>query len=100
MCSECSEVRDSLSCSARQVCIVWLCVFLFYTPTSWIRNSKYLFWGKKNYAAIVEHESEKTFIAMHLIDERQKAWEKVETLLDGELEQNFYEVVITSGKKK
>ena len=32
--------------------------------------------GKKNYAAIVEHESEKTFMTMHLSEERQNAWEK------------------------
>ncbi|NWF87134.1 antibiotic biosynthesis monooxygenase [Candidatus Bathyarchaeota archaeon] len=33
--------------------------------------------GKKNYAAIVEHESEETFMVMHLSDKRQKAWAKV-----------------------
>jgi hypothetical protein len=34
--------------------------------------------GEGNYAALVEHESEKSFMAMHLSDEPQKAWAKVE----------------------
>ncbi len=55
--------------------------------------------GKKRYAAIVEHESEKTFMAMHLSDERQKAWAKVEPLLDGSPTPHFYEVVIALEKK-
>ncbi len=55
--------------------------------------------GKKNYAAIVEHESEETFMAMHLSDERQTAWEKVEPLLDGSPTPGFYDVIITSEKK-
>jgi heme-degrading monooxygenase HmoA len=52
-----------------------------------------------NYAAIVEHESEKTFMAMHLSDERQKAWAKVEPLLDGSPKPHFYEVAIVTEKK-
>jgi len=56
--------------------------------------------GKKNYAAIVEHESEETFMAMHLSEERQKAWEKVEPLLDGSPTPGFYEVLITSENKR
>lgn len=56
--------------------------------------------GKKNYAAIVEHESEETFMAMHLSEERQKAWEKVEPLLDGSPTPNFYDVIIASEKKR
>lgn len=56
--------------------------------------------GKGNYAAIVEHESEKTFMAMHLSDERQKAWAKVEPLLEGSPTPHFYEVMITLEKKK
>lgn len=52
-----------------------------------------------NYAAIVEHESEKTFMAMHLSDERQKAWAKVELLLDGEPTPHFYDVIIYSTRK-
>jgi hypothetical protein len=55
---------------------------------------------KKNYAAIVEHENEKTFMAMHLSDERQKAWAKVEPLLDGGPAPRFYEVVIASERKE
>ena len=55
--------------------------------------------GKKNYAAIVEHETEETFMAMHLSDERQIAWEKVEPFLDGSPTPGFSEVIITSEKK-
>ncbi len=55
--------------------------------------------GRRNYMAIVEHESEETFMAMHLSDERQKAWAKVEPLLEGAPTPSFYEVVITSKKK-
>ncbi len=55
---------------------------------------------KKTYAAIVEHESEKTFMAMHLSDERQMAWKKVEPLFDGSPVPNFYEVIITSEKNR
>jgi antibiotic biosynthesis monooxygenase (ABM) superfamily enzyme len=32
------------------------------------------------YAAIVEHESEATFMAMHLSDARQEAWKRAEPL--------------------
>ena len=56
--------------------------------------------GKKNYAAIVEHESEETFMAMHTSEERQKAWEKVEPLLDGSPTPGFYNVIIVVEKKK
>jgi len=56
--------------------------------------------GKKNYAAIVEHETEETFMAMHLSEQRQKAWEKVEPLLDGSPTPSFYEVIIDSEKKR
>ncbi len=50
----------------------------------------------KTYAAIVEHETEKTFMTMHLSDERQKAWAKVGPLLDGDPTPHFYKVIITS----
>ena len=56
--------------------------------------------GKKNYAALVEHESEGTFMAMHTSEERQKVWEKVEPLLEGPPVPAFYNVVITTEKKK
>lgn len=56
--------------------------------------------GKKNYVAIVEHETEKTFMTMHLSDERQKAWAKVEPLLNGAPTPLFYKVVIASEKKR
>lgn len=57
--------------------------------------------GKGHYIAIVEHRSEKTFMAMHLISEqRQKAWAKVEPLLEGSPKPRFYKVVIASEKKQ
>ncbi len=56
--------------------------------------------GKGNYVAIVEHETEKTFMTMHTSDERQKAWAKVEPLLEGKPKPNFYEVIIISEKKR
>lgn len=56
--------------------------------------------GKKNYAAIVEHENEDTFMAMHTSEERQKAWEKVEPLLEGAPVPDFYNVIIAAEKKK
>lgn len=49
--------------------------------------------GTAKYAAIVEHKSKDTFMAMHLSEERQEAWKKVELLLNGEPTPNFYEVV-------
>ncbi len=55
--------------------------------------------GKKNYAAIVEHESEETFMAMHTSKERQEVWEKVEPILDGSPSPSFYDVIIVSKKK-
>lgn len=53
-----------------------------------------------NYAAIVEHDTEETFMAMHMSKERQKAWEKVEPLLDGHPKPGFYDVIIVSEKKR
>ena len=43
-----------------------------------------------HYAAIVEHESEETFMAMHLSEDRQRAWEGVEELFDGSPQPSFY----------
>jgi heme-degrading monooxygenase HmoA len=54
--------------------------------------------GKGNYVGLVEHESEETFMAMHLSDERQKAWAKVEPLLEGSPTPGFYMVIIESTK--
>lgn len=48
---------------------------------------------KGTYVGLVEHESEETFMAMHLSDERQRAWDRVEALLDGSPKPAFYEVV-------
>jgi heme-degrading monooxygenase HmoA len=48
--------------------------------------------GTERYAAVVEHESKETFMAMHLSDERQMLFKKVETLIEGMPEPHFYEV--------
>ncbi|OGU74902.1 MAG: hypothetical protein A2V93_04445 [Ignavibacteria bacterium RBG_16_34_14] len=50
--------------------------------------------GSKNYVTLVEHESEKTFMAMHTSKERQDAFNKLKPLLDGSLNAKFYEVII------
>ena len=47
------------------------------------------------YAAIVEHESYATFMAMHTSVERQQVWAKVELLIEGTPTPQFYEVVIS-----
>ena len=52
-----------------------------------------------NYIGLVEHESEETFMAMHLSDERQKAWAKVEQLLEGTPKPSFYTVILSSKAK-
>lgn len=54
--------------------------------------------GTEQYAAVVEHQSKETFMAMHLSDERQMLFQKVETLIDGMPEPDFYEVVATYRK--
>lgn len=46
-----------------------------------------------NYAAIVEHKTEDTFMAMHLSKDRQMAWDKVEPLLEGSPQPSFYVTV-------
>lgn len=51
------------------------------------------------YAAIVEHESEATFMAMHLSDARQEAWQRVEPLLTGSPAPHFYTVVLASERR-
>ncbi len=48
---------------------------------------------KGTYVGLVEHESEETFMVMHLSDERQRAWDRVEALLDGSPKPAFYEVI-------
>lgn len=54
--------------------------------------------GTDRYAAVVEHESKETFMAMHLSDDRQALFEKVETLIEGGPEPHFYEVVASYRK--
>lgn len=46
-----------------------------------------------SYAAVVEHESDTTFIAMHTSPERQRMWDEVEPLLQGRPEPAFFDVV-------
>jgi heme-degrading monooxygenase HmoA len=47
-----------------------------------------------NYAAIVEHESHETFMAMHNSPEHGKADKRVTPLFDGDRSAQFYEVII------
>ncbi len=47
-----------------------------------------------NYAAIVEHESQETFMAMHNSPFHADAEERVHALLDGKPVPSFYEVVV------
>ena len=54
--------------------------------------------GRGRYAAVLEHESKETFMAMHLSDDRQRLFKKVETLIDGMPEPHFYEVVVSYRK--
>ncbi len=46
------------------------------------------------YVGLVEHESEETFMEMHLSPERKKAWDEVRPLLDGSPAPAFYEVIM------
>lgn len=50
--------------------------------------------GKGGFVTLVEHESEKTFMTMHTSKERQEAFNRLKTLLEGPLSAKFYEVVI------
>lgn len=45
------------------------------------------------YAAVVEHDSESTFMAMHTSPEREAMWAEVEPLIEGLPEPAFFEVV-------
>ena len=47
-----------------------------------------------NYAAIVEHESYETFMAMHESPAHSEAGKRVAPLFDGSPSPNFYEVII------
>ena len=47
-----------------------------------------------NYAAIVEHESQETFMKMHSTPEHAKASELVAPLFNGSRNPQFYDVVI------
>jgi antibiotic biosynthesis monooxygenase (ABM) superfamily enzyme len=54
--------------------------------------------GSPNYAAIVEHASKETFMAMHLSKDREEAFKRVEPLFEGNPTPHFYEVVISRKK--
>ena len=47
-----------------------------------------------NYAAVVEHESYETFMAMHSSPIHDEAGKRVKQLFDGSPSPNFYEVII------
>jgi heme-degrading monooxygenase HmoA len=47
-----------------------------------------------NYAAVVEHESRKTFMAMHNSPGHDDAGKRVEPLFDGNPTPTFYEVIV------
>ena len=47
-----------------------------------------------SYAAVVEHESRKTFMAMHNSPGHDEAGKRVEPLLDGNPTPTFYEVIV------
>jgi heme-degrading monooxygenase HmoA len=47
-----------------------------------------------NYTAVVEHESQETFMAMHKSPEHDEAGKKVEPLFDGKPTPTFYEVIV------
>ncbi len=47
-----------------------------------------------NYAAIVEHETQETFMAMHNSPAHDEAAERVGPLFDGNPSPQFYEVII------
>ena len=45
------------------------------------------------YAAIVEHQSQETFMAMHTSDDQKDAHRRVEPLFDGKPSAEFFEVL-------
>jgi heme-degrading monooxygenase HmoA len=47
-----------------------------------------------NYAAVVEHESKETFMAMHESHAHEEAGRRVAPLFDGTPSPQFYEVII------
>lgn len=51
------------------------------------------------YAAIVEHRSKETFMAMHVSDERRMLFGEVEPLLEGSPSPDFYQTVAGRPKK-
>lgn len=66
-----------------------LCVKFFKTTVFRSALNK----GSQNYVSLFEHESEKTFMAMHTSKVRQEAFNKLKPLLDSSLNAKFYQVV-------
>ena len=56
--------------------------------------------GDGGYIAIVEHESEETFMAMHSSEERHEVRGRLGSLLEGLPKPSFYEVIVSSKMKK
>jgi quercetin dioxygenase-like cupin family protein/heme-degrading monooxygenase HmoA len=57
--------------------------------------------GTDQYSAMVEHESKETFMAMHLSDDSQALFRKLQTTLISEMpEHHFYEVAASCRKKE
>lgn len=54
--------------------------------------------GSGAFIGVVEHESKETFMAMHLSDERRKAWERLAPLLEGKAKPHFYDEVMRTVK--
>lgn len=50
------------------------------------------------FVGVVEHESRETFMAMHLSEERKKAWERVAPLLEGKAKPHFYEEIMRTDR--
>jgi quercetin dioxygenase-like cupin family protein/heme-degrading monooxygenase HmoA len=54
--------------------------------------------GASRYAAVVEHESKDTFMDMHLSDDREQLFQRVEPLVLGTSKPHFYELLISYRK--
>ncbi len=55
--------------------------------------------GGSRYAAVVEHESKETFMDMHLSDDREELFRRVEPLVLGPSTPHFYETLLSYRKK-
>jgi quercetin dioxygenase-like cupin family protein/heme-degrading monooxygenase HmoA len=55
--------------------------------------------GGSRYAALIEHESQETFLDMHLSDDRAQLFREVEPLVLGTSTPHFYELLISCRRK-